>query len=37
VAWPLVCGVVLAGVWLPMHVGLMAYVYGRRATPRSDR
>jgi hypothetical protein len=36
-AWPLICGVVLAGVWLPMHVGLMAYVYGRPAAPRSDR
>jgi hypothetical protein len=36
-AWSLTGGVVLAGVWLPMHVGLMAYVYGRRATPRSDR
>jgi hypothetical protein len=35
-AWPLICGVVLAGVWLPMHVGLMAYVYERRAKPRSD-
>lgn len=36
-ASPLICSVVLAGVWLPMHVGLMAYVYGRRAAPRSDR
>jgi hypothetical protein len=35
--WSVTCGVVLAGVSLPMHVGLMAYVYGRRAAPRSDR
>ena len=37
VVWPVICGIVMAGVWLPMHVGLMAYVYGRRATPRFDR
>ena len=36
-AWPITCGVVLAGVWLPMHVGLMAYIYGRSAAPRSNR
>lgn len=35
--WSLLSGVVLACVWLPLHVGLMAYVYGRRSAPRSDR
>jgi len=37
IVWSVACAVVLAGVWLPMHVGLMAYVYERRAAPRSDR
>jgi hypothetical protein len=34
---PLAFGLVLAGVWLPLQVGLMAYVFERRAAPEPDR
>jgi hypothetical protein len=34
--WAIACGLVLAGVWLPMNVGLMAYVFERCVAPRSD-
>lgn len=30
------CGLVLAGVWLPLNVGLMAYVFRCHAAPRSE-
>jgi hypothetical protein len=30
------CGLVVAGVWLPMNIGLMAYVFERSAARRSE-
>lgn len=36
VLWATACGLILAGAWLPMNVGLMAYVFGRCDAPRLD-
>jgi hypothetical protein len=34
--WATACGLILAGVWLPMNVGLMGYVFGRHAAQISE-
>ncbi|HEY7851790.1 MAG TPA: hypothetical protein VIB82_02370 [Caulobacteraceae bacterium] len=36
VGWRLVAAGVVAGVWLPMSIGLMAYVFDNRAAQKAD-